>query len=350
VALRVFVASRTDISEGQIIAAGTLIVVGFAVVIYLLDAAGYSIGDAWWKALLATIFAGAVVAPLALAWRDVRRLAKAGFRPEDLARAFQEHLDRRREDRSFEHGGKPSVFERIIRLAALVSVTIAATTGALLWSDDSGYGFLWGWLGISLTIGLGSGLIAVMRVHRRTDLASRMWKWIWSGPVGRAFYWLATIGKKSTAPASLTHRSTELSLGIAVDDLFGKLPKDSRSQLRDLPDVVRRLEADAQRMRRRLEVLHDALANGGRPADDAGVRARHDRIFADLTAERELVQKRLADAVAALETIRLNLLRLHAGTGSVHSLTTDLGLAREVAEEIGLLLEGTREVEEELGS
>jgi len=53
--------------------------------------------------------------------------------------------------------------------------------------------------------------------------------------------------------------------------------------------------------------------------------------------------------VKALETIRLNLLRLHAGSGSVQSLTTDLGLAREVAAEISLLLAGRREIERELG-
>ena len=82
---------------------------------------------------------------------------------------------------------------------------------------------------------------------------------------------------------------------------------------------------------------------------DPAIGARHDRILNDLTAERELVQQRLADAVAALETIRLNLLRLHAGTGSVKNLTTDLGLAREVAKGIDLLLEGHREIEEELG-
>ena len=81
---------------------------------------------------------------------------------------------------------------------------------------------------------------------------------------------------------------------------------------------------------------------------DPAIGARHDRILADLTAERELVQQRLADAVAALETIRLNLLRLHAGTGSVKNLTTDLGLAREVAKDIDLLLQGQREVEEEV--
>ncbi len=60
------------------------------------------------------------------------------------------------------------------------------------------------------------------------------------------------------------------------------------------------------------------------------------------------MQQRLKDAVAALETIRLNLLRLHAGTGSVRSLTTDLGLAREVARSISAQVEGFREIEEAL--
>ncbi|HJS44689.1 MAG TPA: hypothetical protein VJ755_14575 [Gemmatimonadales bacterium] len=70
--------------------------------------------------------------------------------------------------------------------------------------------------------------------------------------------------------------------------------------------------------------------------------------MSDLTAERDLVQRRLQDAVAALETIRLNLLRLHAGTGTVHSLTTDLGLARELARDIGVQVDAYRVVEQEL--
>jgi serine/threonine protein kinase len=44
-----------------------------------------------------------------------------------------------------------------------------------------------------------------------------------------------------------------------------------------------------------------------------------------------------AESLAALETIRLNLLRLHAGSGTVESLTTDLGLAFEAAKEVDLL-------------
>ena len=60
------------------------------------------------------------------------------------------------------------------------------------------------------------------------------------------------------------------------------------------------------------------------------------------------LKKRSSRAAAAIATIRLNLLRLHAGTGTVQSLTTDLGLAREIASEIGRHVEGLREVEEAL--
>jgi serine/threonine-protein kinase len=136
---------------------------------------------------------------------------------------------------------------------------------------------------------------------------------------------------------------------MAAEQLYDTLPKETRRQLRDLPDVVHRLEQDAQRMRARLEELQEALADvGQRGNPDASIAARHDRIVADLSAERDLVQQRLKDAVAALETIRLNLLRLHAGSGSVHSLTTDLGLARNLARDIDAQVDGYREVEGEL--
>jgi hypothetical protein len=67
-----------------------------------------------------------------------------------------------------------------------------------------------------------------------------------------------------------------------------------------------------------------------------------------LKQERDVLQEKLVSTVAALETIRLSLLRLVAGSGSVQSLTTDLGLASQVAQEVDLLLETRREVEQVL--
>jgi len=194
-----------------------------------------------------------------------------------------------------------------------------------------------------------------VRLQRRVDLDTRIWSWLWQGPIGRLLFSVARllVPAKSLPPPA-THRPTELALAMAAERLFEQLPRETRHQLHELPDVVRRLEQDAQRMRQRLEELNDALGGkadeGRRPDGEATALAtRHDRIVADLEAERDLVHRRLADAVRALETIRLNLLRLHAGSGSVRSLTTDLGLAREVAADITLLLEGRREIERELG-
>jgi len=201
-----------------------------------------------------------------------------------------------------------------------------------------------------MTAGMTSGIGALVMLQRRRDVDAEFWGRLWTGRLGR---WLFGVARMFTGtkvlPASLTHRPTELALGMAAEQLYETLPKETRRQLRDLPDVVHRLEQDAQRMRARLEELQEALSDVGHSGNpDPAIAARHDRIVADLSAERDLVQQRLKDAVAALETIRLNLLRLHAGTGSVRNLTTDLGLARELARDIDAHVEGLREVEDAL--
>ena len=68
----------------------------------------------------------------------------------------------------------------------------------------------------------------------------------------------------------------------------------------------------------------------------------------ELRGDREAAQRRLAQAVAALESIRLDLLRLRGGVGSVETITADLSAAREVGDQIDRLLEGQREVQEAL--
>jgi hypothetical protein len=55
---------------------------------------------------------------------------------------------------------------------------------------------------------------------------------------------------------------------------------------------------------------------------------------------------RLATAVAILETLRLDLLRLHAGAGSLDELTRDLEAARQVGEEVDAHVQGLREAAE----
>src|SRR5947208_7992504 len=307
-------------------------------------------------AALWTFVLAVTVVPFGILVGRARRFLASGFGPEELAVAFRAELEQGREERVFEYGRGPSLYERVLRLLGAGGLAIAGVSGFILFGGPvwaaPGLAQLFGW---SLSTGLIAGFLALVRLQRRIDLDTRIWSWLWQGPLGRLMFRIARVLLPARSlPPPATHRPTELALAMAAEQLFEQLPRETRHQLRELPDVVRRLEQDAQRMRQRLEELNDALggkADEGRSPDGeaTALATRHDRIVADLQGERDLVHTRLADAVRALETIRLNLLRLHAGSGSVQSLTTDLGLAREVASEINLLLEGRREIERELG-
>jgi len=296
-----------------------------------------------------TLISGYTLVPLGVLINRARKLLNAGFGHGDIGVAFKAEIDRSREERAYGlgHGGGPSWFERVLRWIGGIGSGTAMVTLAIMKSLPFGEYMLMTAFAWTLTIGVGSGIGALIMLQRRRDVDAEFWGRAWMGRFGR---WLFGVARLFTSakvlPASLTHRPTELALGMAAEQLYETLPKETRHQLRELPDVVHRLEQDAQRMRARLEELQEALSGAGHTGSpDPAIAARHDRIVADLSAERDLVQQRLKDAVAALETIRLNLLRLHAGTGTVKSLTTDLGLAREIARDIVAQVEGYREIE-----
>lgn len=68
----------------------------------------------------------------------------------------------------------------------------------------------------------------------------------------------------------------------------------------------------------------------------------------ELHAARERARDRLESAVAALENMRLDLLRLQAGIGTPDQLTEDLEKAQEVSAAVDAELEGRVEVSEAL--
>ena len=324
-------------------------------VLFASGAVGAAFGS---TAAFATLIGGLTVLPLAILVNRARRLLQAGFGHGDIGVAFRAEMEQQREERAVEHGPGPSRLERVLRLGALVGLGGAAVSMIVI-VTSVGYpppnyvDRLSGLMSLGILVGLGSGLPVLIMLQRRRDVDTDAYAKFWTGPIGRwLFGFASSFTSTRSLPAAMTHRPTELSIGMAAERLFATLPKQTRHQLRDLPDVVHRLEEDAQRMRRRLEDLNEALAgpaaeDGGRgPGGDAPIETRRRRIVVNLQAERDLVQQRHNDALKALESLRLNLLRLHAGSGSVHSLTTDLALAREVARDLGFLLEAEREIEE----
>ena len=135
----------------------------------------------------------------------------------------------------------------------------------------------------------------------------------------------------------MTHRATELSLGMAAEQLFESLPKETRGDLKELPVLLHRLQADAQALRKRYDGLQEALADIGDAATSAA--------YGDLRAARDLTHAKLGETVGALETIRLDLLRLHAGGITVAGVTTHLDLAADVSAEVGRIIAAQGEVE-----
>ena len=142
-----------------------------------------------------------------------------------------------------------------------------------------------------------------------------LWYRVWAGKVGRAFFWLAGLGLKTTArPALPSVERTELVLGRSALSAYKALPEAERRQARDLPGVLERLETGAE-----------------------ALRARGD------TGES------LTEAVAALEHLRLALVKRQSGVGSPSDLTLVLERARAIGDHVDRRIAAAAEVQALLG-
>ncbi len=138
------------------------------------------------------------------------------------------------------------------------------------------------------------------------------WNRLWAGWFGRKFFKVAGIGLKPPRRKALPSTdATELVLGRAATDVFNSLPADVRSRFPDAPSVINGLEHRAEALRKR-----------GNAADD------------------------LADTVAALENVRLGMLRLQAGSATIADLSLYLERARDIGVHVDAEIAARREVEE----
>jgi len=169
-----------------------------------------------------TFAAAVTVVPFGILVNRARRFLASGFGPEELGVAFRTELEQGREERIFEYGRGPSLYERVVRLLGVGGLAIAGVSGFIVFSGQM-YplrGYAW-WLaqtfGWSLSGGLVTGFLALVRLQRRIDLDTRIWSWLWQGPVGRLLFRVARLfgTAKSPAPAA-THRPTELALAMAA--------------------------------------------------------------------------------------------------------------------------------------
>lgn len=290
---------------------------------------------------------------------QTRRLLAAGYRIGDVRLALKVHVETRREELTYQSRIDPPWATRAFRKLSLGVIAVAFASGlaailvpgSLPAPNGNALVFLkvFGWS--SLVAGP-AALVGYLYPGRRLssrDLWTELRQKFWSSRAGDVIQWVAEIGlKRTTLTGQPTHRPTELAIGMAAQVLFQALPAHIRRGLSELPGVVRRLEADAQRMRQRIEEMTNLEGEAIRDPAKEENHVRREEVQAELRSARETAQLHHTALVTALETLRLDLLRLRGGMQDLKNITADLTAARALGERIDRLLEGSREVEEHL--
>ena len=328
-------ALRTFVKRGARLNGGGTLVVGLG----LLPAAVYASTLFGTAAGFSVLLLGGAAAPLGYLVAAARRLSLLGFGHQDLEPAFRSELEQAREELATQSRTRSTVVDRWApQLAKIGAVSTVASLAVAIAFNGGPNGYLFQCFAASMGVTVVASVTSVAFMQQHSDVDTEFWSRVWLGRFGRAAFAVARklLGSKPRQTA-VTHRATELSLGMAAEQLYESLPKTTRAALGELPAVLQRLQEDAQRLRAHYDELQEALGESGDSGDTADLRAMRDSIQANLRA-----------TVGALETIRLNLLRLHAGSASVESFTTQLGAAMEVSDEVERLIAAHEDVERTL--
>ena len=240
--------------------------------------------------------------------RAARRLLTDGYDFDDVCSAISVDSAARHE----ELGITPlaPAAESYLRTAALQQAfgLVAAGMGAMAvvagLSDASAIKLVSGGAAVILGLGLLYRAGPMPPKPRRQRLWSGWFDQLWRGRLGGWFFALAGIGARSPGPrARASDAPTEVLLVRSAADLFDALPPAIRAELEPGRKIIEHIHAHIGR-------LHEREASADRSA-----------------------------AIAALENIRLQLLRLHAGLASPADVTRNLEAARELERRISAILE-----------
>ena len=265
------------------------------------------------------MFAGFVFLPISALGVGLAgaRLGQLFGKARDLVHQGYDHANVRpvvtRENRAIEEEARltPSAKRGIGRDTVVATVLGAAKTGIFIWLASID-GPVW----LNFLGAVGAVMVPATAVRRIWGDARRgrpnLWLKALGGRLGAFLFKAARLGiKDRPLPIPSVDQPTEVALGGMVLALYDGLPTPLRRRFAQVPDLVHRLERDAQILRG-----HGPELNG-----------------------------RLADAVAALETLRLDLLKLAAGAAGPEELTQDIEAALRIGEAVDAAVEARSEVE-----
>jgi serine/threonine-protein kinase len=288
--------------------------------------------------MLATFALAPLVPVVGFHLHQAYRQFQAGHTLADLRAAIEIARRERVETEALVHDADEPMTHRALRLVTAASatwlgVTFGLITSGVISEHTASIGWIVAPMFSTLATGAASNALGVrfippkIRNWWQSGIRDRLW-------TGRVGGWLARrLGapERSQAVGGGVFRATEAALGVAASELFGALPKAYREELAELPAIVEALEARAAEARAEMEVVAGLV-----PSTSADAEV--------LAARRTAASGHLSASVAALEGIRLDLLRLHAGAGDLAPLTTLIGEARLLRDDVSRLADAQAEV------
>ena len=273
---------------------------------------------------------------------QARRLFRAGYTLRDLRDGLRLAAEERSERESLERREPLTVAQQILR-----GLTYVAGASALALSTVADQLFASGlrmpvqyfaliiygsWIvALLLLVAMNMAEVPLLPPPVRRFFKVGVRERLWNSKLGA---WLARLVKAPTHRGAVdagVFRATEAALGVAASELFAALPREYRERLGDLPGTVETLERRAADARAQMESLAAVANVAGADGDPFELR-------------RKNASEQLAASVAALEGIRLDLLRLHAGASDLAPLTTLLDAARVLGDNVSRLAQAQAEV------
>ncbi len=304
---------EADRAGSEIGTALTASAVSFGMAAFVVALVGAKLYNGFGAAFVEVMYLAACAATTGLAGLRVaqlvaraRRLIRSGYGHSAVRPALLAVEGDGEADTHIPSRGKPAAQAAFAVLGAAGSVWLGTLSG-----------FVLPFIGFA-----GSVTIPTLFVRRLLGARSGQDSW-WSrmlrGKIGRALFRVASIGLTNQATAlPAAGEPTSVALRSELTALFDALPDSQRTAFGDLPELALRLERQAA-------VLRDRTPD---PASD----------------------RRLQSVVAALDLLRLDLLRLSAADADTNDLTRDLEQARRVSDEIEARLQAHVEVNRILSS
>jgi serine/threonine-protein kinase len=287
-------------------------------------------GDADQMIFLLMIFAAAV----ALVFQGIgglRDLAAQGFTHDDLRNGLtgiaEEESEARARARSTP-GWRERRKRQNIRSAIGLVVAIVLIVYALSLREKNPAGGYY-----SPTIGMISAAVGFMLLMATLvyTIASagparidRKLRGLWTGRIGRKLF--ETVARQVPAPAQAAGVT---SAELGPQTLIEALPKDARREMSEVLRIVANLGVEQQKLVAREMKLTSSQTEATRGS--AGVATDTlDRVVKEISDAKIAVSEKRADISAALERIRLELIRYRSGVGSAADVKSEAKKAADL--------------------